>query len=125
MADRAKRGRKKKLIVAFHFELSNQAGWRCDICRKSGLEIKRRCGWIPVEARGAARLVWARRGVALDECPKPYITAESQSFLEDFFVRRRLRAPDSEELSARQVEAFLILEKELAAELDARRRMNH
>jgi len=62
--------------------------------------------------------VWARRNVTLDQCPKPYITAESQSLLEEFFIRRQTRALDSEELSARQVEAFLILEKELAAELE-------
>lgn len=53
----------------------------------------------------------------LDTCPKPYITAESQSLMEEFFVRRRLRAFEGTELSARQVEAFVILEKELAAEM--------
>jgi hypothetical protein len=62
--------------------------------------------------------VWARRNVTLDQCPKPYITAESQSLLEEFFIRRQIRALDGEELSARQVEASLILEKELAAELE-------
>jgi hypothetical protein len=56
--------------------------------------------------------------VVLDRCPKPYITAESQSLIEEFFVRRRLRAFDGEELSARQTEAFVILEKELAAEMN-------
>jgi hypothetical protein len=54
--------------------------------------------------------------VALATCPKPYITAESQALVEEFFVRRRLRAFDAKELSARQVEAFVILEKELIAE---------
>ncbi len=57
----------------------------------------------------------------LDTCPKPYITAESQSLMEEFFVRRRLRGFDGEELSARQVEAFVILEKELAAEMNGGR----
>jgi hypothetical protein len=38
--------------------------------------------------------------------------------LEEFFLRRRFRAFSVEELSARQVEAFLILEKELAAEVE-------
>jgi hypothetical protein len=66
-------------------------------------------------------LVWARRNVVLDECPKPYITAESQSLIEEFFVRRRLRALDGEELSARKVEAFVILEKELAGETNHNR----
>ena len=62
------------------------------------------------------RIIWAHRNVALDSCPKSYITTESQSMLEDFFVRRRLGVRDLEGLSARQVEAFVILEKELAME---------
>ena len=38
--------------------------------------------------------------------------------LEEFFIRRRFRVFGVEELSARQIESFLILEKELAAELE-------
>jgi hypothetical protein len=38
--------------------------------------------------------------------------------VEDFFVRRRLRGMDFAELSARQVEAFVILERAFAAEID-------
>jgi hypothetical protein len=56
--------------------------------------------------------------VALRTCPKPYITAESQTLVEDFFVRRRLGGVDFAELSARQVEAFVILERALTAEID-------
>jgi hypothetical protein len=63
--------------------------------------------------------VWARRNVTLDTCPKPYITTESLSLLEEFFLRRRFRAFPVEELSARQVEAFLILKKELAADFES------
>jgi DNA replicative helicase MCM subunit Mcm2 (Cdc46/Mcm family) len=62
-------------------------------------------------------LVWARRDVALRTCPKPYITAESQTLVEEFFVRRRLGGMDFAELSARQVEAFVILEKALAGKM--------
>jgi hypothetical protein len=62
-------------------------------------------------------LVWVRRGVALRTCPKSYITGESQTFVEEFFVRRRLGAGGIESLSARQVEAFVILEKALAREI--------
>jgi hypothetical protein len=58
-------------------------------------------------------LVWARRGVSLRTCPKPYITAESLTLVEEFLVRRRLGGMDFAELSARQVEAFVILEKAL------------
>ena len=63
-----------------------------------------------------APLVWARRSVGLRTCPKSYITAESRTLVEEFFVRRRLGAMELSELSARQVEAFVILEKALASE---------
>jgi hypothetical protein len=45
------------------------------------------------------------------------ITAESQTTVEEFFIRRRLGLMNEEQLTARQVEAFAILEKELAAEI--------
>jgi len=66
-----------------------------------------------------ARLVWARRNVSLETCPKSYVTGESQSLVEEFFVRRRIRGFDSDNLSARQVEAFMILENELTT-IDSR-----
>jgi hypothetical protein len=61
--------------------------------------------------------VWARKTVATESCPKSYITAESDGLVEDFLVRRRLGGMNFKELSARQVEGFLILEQALAAEL--------
>ncbi len=67
---------------------------------------------------GSAPLVWARKQVALKSCPASYITAESQTLVEEFFVRRRLGARDIDSLTARQVEAFVILEKELAQEMN-------
>ena len=60
--------------------------------------------------------VWARHGIALQTCPKSYITPDSQTLVEEFFVRRRLGAMDFGELTAKQVEAFVILEKALSAE---------
>ena len=62
--------------------------------------------------------VWARKRVALGTCPKSYITAESQTLMEEFFVRRRMGGFDLEKLSMRQVEAFLILERAVAAEVN-------
>jgi hypothetical protein len=53
--------------------------------------------------------------VSLSCCPKPYITAESQALVEEFFVWRRIGLTESE-WNARQVEAFAILERELSAE---------
>jgi hypothetical protein len=44
------------------------------------------------------------------------ITAESEALVEEFLVRRRLGGIVLSELSARQVEAFLILEQALGTE---------
>jgi hypothetical protein len=69
------------------------------------------------EEQGGRRPVWARADVATETCPKSYITAESVGLVEEFLVRRRLGGMKFEELTARQVEAFLILEKALAKEM--------
>ncbi len=70
-------------------------------------------------ARHAARPpVWIRKTVALNCCPKSYVTADSESLVEEFFVRRRLGGLNFEQLSARQVEAFLILEQALSQETE-------
>jgi hypothetical protein len=61
--------------------------------------------------------VWARRDVFVTTCPKAYITAESRTLVEEFFVRRRLSGLDFGKLSGRQVDAFLILEEAVAGEI--------
>jgi hypothetical protein len=101
--------------------LSNQAGWECDACRKYGLEVKRRCGFQGLQAQAVAGPVWLRGKVALNCCPKSYISAESEGMVEDFLVRRRMGGMDFRKLTARQVEAFLVLEQALTEELAARR----
>jgi hypothetical protein len=58
-----------------------------------------------------------RRDVSLRTCPKSFVTAESQTLVEEFFVRRRLGGLEFAELTAKQVEAFVILEKALAVEM--------
>ncbi len=113
---RVERGRKKKLIVAFHFQFANRAGWDCDACRRNGLEKKRRCGFLPAEERGGPRLVWARKRTKSEECPKSFVTGDSLSLLEEFFVRRRLGMPDGMEMTARKADAFLILREEMERE---------
>jgi hypothetical protein len=47
-------------------------------------------------------------------CPKSFITAQSMAWLEEYLVRRKLGQRGIERLGAREVEAFLILEHELA-----------
>jgi hypothetical protein len=113
--------RKKKLIVAFHFVTANRqfpdrAGWNCVSCRKHGLEVKRRCGFLPEEQRGEPRTVWGRKQIEVQECPKSLITGESLALLEEFFVKRRLGMNDSTEMEARKVDAFLILRDEMERE---------
>jgi hypothetical protein len=108
--------REKKLIVAFHFQHSNQAGWKCDICRRDGLEMTRRCGWIPAALQTPAKAVWARKRVSTDQCPKSIISAQSLTWIEQFYVWRKLGPSYPGELSAREVEAFLILEHEAQEE---------
>ena len=118
---RAERERKKKLTVAFHFvtatqQSANRAGWNCDDCRRHGLEVKRRCGFLPVERRGEPRLVWGRKHAQTEECPKSYITGDSLALVEEFFVRRRLGVPDSLDIDARKIDGFLILRDEMERE---------
>jgi len=103
-------------MVAFHFYRTSQAGWKCDQCRRQGLDVKRRCGFLAEEKRGPKKLVWVRGRVSSEECPKSLITGESLALLEEFFVRRRLGIPDSLEMEARKVDAFLILRDEMERE---------
>jgi hypothetical protein len=108
--------RKKKLIVAFHFQFANRAGWDCETCRANGLEIKRRCGFLPAKAPANSKPVWVRKRAVAEECPKSLVTGESLSLLEEFLVRRRLGIVDSHDLPARKVDAFVILREEMERE---------
>jgi hypothetical protein len=49
-------------------------------------------------------------------CPKSIITADSQTLLEEFLIRRRLGRIEVDGMSARQAEAFAVLEGEAARE---------
>ncbi len=54
--------------------------------------------------------------MSLGTCPKSYITAESEALLEHFLARRRIGGAGAEGLTAREVEAFAVLEEALAEE---------
>ena len=98
----------KKLLVAFHFHFANQAGWKCDDCRRTGLENKRRCGWAGLGGdESGAPGVGAAAGMD-DHLPAIVRhSAESQALVEEFLVAAAPgRALRFEELSAKQVEAF-------------------
>ena len=61
-------------------------------------------------------MVWARKRVSTDQCPTSLISAQSLTWIEQFYVWKKLGANYPGELSAREVEAFLILEQEARAE---------
>ncbi len=92
------------------------AGWKCGNCRQHGLEAKRRCGFIAPERREAVHVVWARKGLTVEECPTSFISGNSLALVEEFFVRRRLGIPDSLDTTARKIDAFLILRDEMERE---------
>ncbi|HEY3825829.1 MAG TPA: hypothetical protein VGL82_14795 [Bryobacteraceae bacterium] len=78
--------------------------------------MKRRCGFLSEEQRGESRIVWGRKQMQVQECPKSLITGDSLALLEEFFVKRRLGMNDSLETEARKVDAFLILRDEMERE---------
>ena len=55
--------------------------------------------------------------MGISTCPKSYVTGESLAFVEEFFGRKRAGGRPAEELSARQVEAFAVLENEFFLEV--------
>jgi len=61
--------------------------------------------------------VWARAGVATECCPTSYVTADSAIYLQEFHAWKLFGAHDVYSLSARTVEAFSILERELRSEI--------
>jgi len=79
--------------------------------------MKRRCGWIPGAQLTPARVIWARENVAIETCPTSYVTAQSVAWIEEFLVWRKLGQKVTDNLGAREVEAFVILQEELLAEV--------
>jgi hypothetical protein len=78
--------------------------------------MKRRCGWVPAALATPPHVVWAWGGVSTDECPKSSVTAQSLSWVEEYFVWKQLRLDLRFDLNIRKVEAFLILEEQLFLE---------
>jgi hypothetical protein len=101
-------------MVAFHFLRGEGSRWKCDACRKQGLEKRRRCGFLPQEQRGPKRIVWARGRAAAEECPKSLVTAASIELVERYFASKVWRWSDP---TARDADAFMLLEEELRAEV--------
>ena len=104
--------RKKKLILAFHFHVSNPAGWRCGVCRQKGLEERRACGWRVGAKAQTVKIVWAKGDVVSHECPTSAITAESLAWLEMFGVYRVMGGQAMGDWSAKDTEAMALLQME-------------
>ena len=113
---RIDRGRTKKLTLAFHFQFSDQAGWKCESCRKAGLERKRRCGFVPGMADEPERAIWLRKQVIASQCPKSIISAESMAWIEEYCAWKLAGVGDYRTLNARQLDAFWTLEQVARAE---------
>jgi len=72
---------------------------------------------MPAALETPEKVVWARMRVSTDTCPTSLISAQSLTWIEQFWVWRRLGPSYPGELSAREIEAFLILEKEAQEEV--------
>lgn len=92
----------------------SQAGWKCEECRRAGLESKRRCKWLEGKHGQPRRVVWSRKGVGAESCPRGLIRGESVAWIEKYYVWKKFGGLRWEEMDAREVHAFLILERELA-----------
>lgn len=71
---------------------------------------------MPAATEMPSEVVWARGSVATDICPKSFISAQSIGWIEEFLVWKRLGTTLDLDASIRQVEAFLLLEEQIASE---------
>ena len=76
---------------------------------------------MPTVTEVPARVVWASGSVAIEVCPKSFVTAQSMAWIETYLVRRKLGQKGIDGLTAREVEAFLILEHEIEEQTEANR----
>lgn len=60
--------------------------------------------------------MWARGRVSTTVCPKSYISGDSAAWLEEFHAWRALGKPDLRAMGAREANALMTLENELARE---------
>ena len=89
------------------------------MCRRSGQEKKRRCGFLPEEERGAERVVWARGSAAATECPTSYITPASWEALERFSAWKTLGGVEPDAMPAKFADALMLLEAQWQREKES------
>ena len=61
-------------------------------------------------------VVWARRHVSANECPRSYVTAESLGWLEHFYAAKYFGVADMYALRATTVDAICTIESEMNEE---------
>jgi hypothetical protein len=61
-------------------------------------------------------VVWARKQIAVEECPRSYVTPESEALLEEFHAFRVFGCADVQSVPARLVDAICVLEQEVRSE---------
>ena len=81
--------------------------------------MRRRCGFLEEVRRGPVRLVWAHGRTGVEECPKSFVTSASTELVEQFFVWKASVARNWAMLTARQADAFGVLEEEWRAGTDS------
>jgi hypothetical protein len=71
---------------------------------------------LPAEQWGPRKVVWARKQIAVEECPRSYVTPESEALLEEFHAFRVFGCGDVQSVPARLVDAICVLEQEVRSE---------
>ena len=82
------------------------------MCRRQGLEARRRCGFLPEDERGVRRPVWASYGVAIEECPRSYVRPASVELLERVGAIRA-GLVGQEAITAREADALVVISQEI------------
>jgi len=71
---------------------------------------------VPAALATPVRVVWSRHQVSTDVCPKSLISGQSLAWMEEFFLWRKLGRAWPQDMDARKLEAFLILQQQMEAE---------
>jgi hypothetical protein len=72
---------------------------------------------LPEDERGPRRPVWVRGRRVTEECPKSLITTDSVEAIEKFLVWTFSGRRGGEEFTAREIDAFVLLDAEYRAEV--------
>ncbi|MBV6430871.1 MAG: hypothetical protein IANPNBLG_00991 [Bryobacteraceae bacterium] len=96
--------------------MSRQAEWKCDPCRRTGLDVKRNCSWLDLKET-TDKPVWARNGVYTTVCPKSIVSPDSEHWIHLFYSMKLLNQHlDLLTLDARTADALMTLETEYRKE---------